>query len=91
MLRNKYFSILITLLFVLTLTGCGKKDKTAGTPDKIAYSDTVSVVTSKVTKKDIKLVKSFSSTLEGEDQGNIISKIPERITEINVKSGDYVK
>jgi RND family efflux transporter MFP subunit len=50
----------------------------------------VAVETAKVDKKDIKLVKSFSASLEGEEQENIISKISERIIEINVKSGQYV-
>jgi RND family efflux transporter MFP subunit len=89
MLRNKYFFSLFILLFVLFVSGCGKNGKT-DPPEKTAYADTVSVATTKVAKKDIKFVKSYSSTLEGEDQGNIISKIPERITEINVKPGQYV-
>jgi len=90
MLRYKYSFSVVVLLVLVIISGCGRKDKPDGTNDKIAYADTISVQTARVAKKDIKLIKSFSSTLEGEEQGNIISKIPERITDINVKPGEYV-
>jgi membrane fusion protein, multidrug efflux system len=84
------FTTLITLVIVFSIIGCGKKQKVEIDPDKVIYSDTVSVDTVRVSKQDIILVKTYSATLEGSEQANIISKIPERISRINVKVGDYV-
>jgi membrane fusion protein, multidrug efflux system len=89
MFNNKFILSIITLSFAFFTIGCGNKNNPAG-KEKLAYADTVSVETSKVEKKNIVLVKTYSATLEGEEQINIISKIPERISKINVKVGDYV-
>jgi RND family efflux transporter MFP subunit len=72
------------------MIGCGNKQKVEIDPNKVTYSDTVSVDTVRVSKQDIVLVKTYSASLEGVEQANIISKIPERITRIKVKVGDYV-
>lgn len=87
---TKYLFILLNISIFLMVVGCGKKDKSAAGNDKIVYADTVAVDTAIVSKKDIILVKTYSGTLEGEEQTSIISKIPERISKINVKVGDYV-
>jgi membrane fusion protein, multidrug efflux system len=86
----KYPLTLITLFIVLAVIGCGRKEKTGTDTEKINFIDTVSVDTARVIKKDIVLVKTYSATLEGVEQASIFSKIPERISKINVKVGDYV-
>jgi RND family efflux transporter MFP subunit len=90
MLNNKYIFSFIILSLALFIYSCGKKEKTDTINEKLIYADTVSVETVLAGKKDIKLVKSYAATLEGEEQANIISKIPERITTIKVKVGDFV-
>jgi membrane fusion protein, multidrug efflux system len=87
----KYLFTFITLVVVLTIIGCGNKQKVEFDPGKVTYADTVSVNTIRVSKQNIILVKTYSATLEGEEQANIISRIPERISKINVKVGDYVR
>jgi RND family efflux transporter MFP subunit len=86
---KKYLITLLTLSAVLILAGCSKKDAQDG-KEKIKYADTVAVNTAVVGKQDIILVKTYSATLEGEEQTSIFSKIPERISKINVKVGDFV-
>ena len=67
-----------------------KMQKTT-TTDKTTYTDTVSVETYSVETKEFSISKTFSGTLEGEEQANIIAKIAERIMNINARVGDYVK
>jgi RND family efflux transporter MFP subunit len=85
----KYLFTLLTLSVILLFVGCSKKDAPAG-KNKIVYADTVAVNTAIVGKQDIILVKTYSATLEGEEQTSILSRIPERISKINVKVGDLV-
>ena len=83
----------VSLVVILFLTqGCGGKSKQeTNLKDKTQYTDTISVEAQIVKPGEISVVKTFSGTLEGEEQANIIAKIPERIMKINVKVGDYVK
>lgn len=70
---------------------CGQK-KAEETKDlNLANLDTVAVKVAKSAISDIKLIKTFTGTLEGDDQANVVSKIPERITGIKVHIGDQVK
>ena len=91
-LENRLKSLmLIGLLFsILVVQSCGENPKENDT-DKTTYTDTVSVETKSVETKELAISKTFSGTLEGEEQANIIAKIPERIMKINTKVGDYVK
>lgn len=82
---------IISAVSLISLTGCGKKAETANGLDKTKYTDTITVETAKVSLNDVKVVKTFSANLEGQDQANLYSKIPERITDIKVKVGSYVK
>lgn len=93
--------LLENLLRILTITGlllsisvlqsCGEKTQENSGLDRTSYTDTVSVEAEKVQLRELSLLKTFSATLEGEEQANIISKIPERIMEIKVKVDDYVQ
>jgi len=79
------------LISILIIQSCGDKSKEASTTDKTQYTDTISVEAQIVNIGELSITKTFSGTLEGEEQANIIAKIPERIMAINVKVGDYVK
>jgi len=94
---KKIFQSCFKLVFVLILElslsviqSCGENPK-ENTSDKTSYTDTVSVETYFVETKELTISKTFSGTLEGEDQANIIAKIAERIMNINARVGDYVK
>ena len=87
----------LKLVFILALgltfnvlQSCGENPKENAT-NKTTYTDTVSVETYSVETKELTISKTFSGTLEGEDQANIIAKIAERIVNINARVGDYVK
>ncbi len=89
--RFKLASIAMLVVLLLIIQACGGKPKETNSPDKTKYIDTISVEAQQVGMKELALSKTFSGTLEGEDQANIIAKIPERITGIKIRVGDYVK
>jgi RND family efflux transporter MFP subunit len=91
-MRNlKKVKLIMSLAVVLFVTGCGANgdEKTEVTQKNV--TDTIAVTLANVEIKDLAVVKSFNGNLEGEEQANIVGKIPERITAVNVKVGDYVK
>lgn len=92
-LTRKVYSIKIFFASVaftsMLLTGCGKPqgeqkqqnaDLNATTPVEMAIAR----------REILSAAKQFSGTLEGEEQANIVAKISERITTINVHVGDAV-
>ena len=92
----KYIITIIFGVFLLSVTimlnsGCGSKGENKNQDKDLTQLDTVAVQVYRVTLSDIKLTKTFTGTLEGEEQANIVSKIPERITSINAQIGDNVK
>jgi len=82
-------------MFLLILSAfffqfCGDKPAETTEAGKTNFTDTVSVEAEEVVIRELITSKTFSGSLEGEEQANIISKIPERIMQINVKVGDYI-
>jgi RND family efflux transporter MFP subunit len=88
--RLTIFKLAGVVLSILIIQSCGEKAQENSSADKTEYTDTVSVEAEKVQSRELTFVKTFSGTLEGEEQANIISKIPERIMEIRVKVDEYV-
>ena len=88
--HQKFLLLPILVFSFIAIQACGEKPK-ENNVDKTHYTDTISVETQKVEVKELSISKTFSGTLEGEEQANIIGKISERIMKINVKVGDYVK
>jgi RND family efflux transporter MFP subunit len=90
-LENQLATLMIIgLIFsILIIQSCVEKPK-ENTIDKTTYTDTVSVVTQFAEKRELTVSKSFSGSLEGEEQANIIAKIAERIMKVNTKVGKYV-
>ena len=88
-IKQVFIAILIVALFVIQ--ACGEKPQETKITDKTIYIDTISVEAQIVELKELSLSKTFSGSLQGEEQANIIAKIPETITKIRVKVGDYVK
>ena len=87
---SSYFtSALIIATFLLQ--ACGEKKQELNTVDKTKYVDTVSVETEITSLRELNINKTFSGSLEGEEQANIISKIPERIMEIKIKELNVVR
>lgn len=84
-----FFSAALLMVIIFTV-GCGEKANENANEKKASVVDTIPVQTVKVEKKDLSISKTFSGTLEGEEQANIVAKIPERIVSIKVKVGDAV-
>ena len=84
----KYIAVATMLLLVAS---CAKKEEAEPVAKKNTDLDTIPVQVSKVELKEIALTKSFSGTLEGEEQANIVAKLPERIVAVKVKVGEIVK
>ncbi|MEO8233355.1 MAG: efflux RND transporter periplasmic adaptor subunit [Ignavibacteriota bacterium] len=87
----KLLPIAIFVFSLIVIQACGEKPKEISTVDRTTYVDTISIQAQLVETRELALSKTFSGTLEGEEQANIIAKIPERIMKIKVKVGDYVK
>lgn len=91
--KQSISSITTILLFItglLSFNACGEKNQESKSVDKTKFTDTVSVETEIAKLRELNITKTFSGTLEGEEQANIVSKIPERITEVKIKVGDFV-
>lgn len=73
----------------LALNGCGKPPGERKTQsDSMTSTTPVEVAT--VQRQTLSLTRQYTGTLEGEEQANIVAKISERITNINVHVGDDV-
>lgn len=83
--------MLLAAASLVILQSCGEKPKEISAVDKTTYVDTISIQAQVVETRELALTKTFSGSLEGEEQANIIAKIPERIMMIKAKVGDYVK
>ncbi|MEW6196348.1 MAG: efflux RND transporter periplasmic adaptor subunit [Bacteroidota bacterium] len=88
-IRNYFLPVII--LIALFFYSCGGSEETKENNSMNNVNDTIPVQTAKVELKDLKISKTFSGTLEGEEQANIVAKIPERITAIKIRVGESVK
>jgi membrane fusion protein, multidrug efflux system len=91
--RNKRMKKLLNLIMIFGITAflissCEKKEESKNV--KVTVSDTIAVQTANVEKINLQVAKYFSGNLEGEEQANIVAKIPERIVAIKVMVGDNV-
>ncbi|MDP4116846.1 MAG: efflux RND transporter periplasmic adaptor subunit [Bacteroidota bacterium] len=90
--RIKYLGLMIILaVSVLSFvsTGCKKKEEVKGSLN-FTENDTVAVKIVTAEVKDIQIVKTFSGSLEGKEQANVFSKVPERIVSLPIKVGSVV-
>ena len=92
--RNGLVKTVLLALIPLTLFGCGsaKKDQSR-VNDKMGVTtvDTVPVEVAVTGRMDLSVTKTFSATLEGEEQASIVAKISERITDVKVHVGESVR
>ena len=86
----KVLMLAVLILLVVVLQACGEKAQENNRP-KTEYTDTISVEAENVQLRELNLSQTFSGTLEGEEQANIVSKIPERIVGIKGRVDQYVQ
>ena len=89
--RIKQILGLMLLVTVFIIQACGEKPQETSAKDKTVYTDTISVEAITIQPNELAISKTFSGSLEGEEQANIIAKIPETIVKIRVKVGDFVR
>jgi RND family efflux transporter MFP subunit len=77
----------VTFIFLLIGCGSGSKDKPP-TDSAAAGSNIIPVEVASVLRQNLSVTKTFSGTLEGEEQANITAKLSERVTGIKVRVGE---
>jgi membrane fusion protein (multidrug efflux system) len=73
------------IIIIVSIFGCGSGAKDPK-PDA-AGSNVIPVEIAVAQRQSISAAKTFSASLEGEEQANIVAKISERVTSINVRVG----
>ncbi|HNS74536.1 MAG TPA: hypothetical protein PKI81_14080, partial [bacterium] len=84
---------LISVLAFSALTllgGCGKADEQAVAKAVGSGAEVVAVETARVERQALAVTKSYTGSLEGEAQANIVAKISERVTAIHGSVGQSV-
>lgn len=79
---------LLVISATLFGAGCRSKDTTAESAQTAARR--VPVETAVVAREDLALTRTYSGSLEGEEQANLVAKIAERVTAVKVQVGDHV-
>jgi membrane fusion protein (multidrug efflux system) len=91
-LNSKLFSIVVILIVVLMLfSGCGTKENDSKQSGNLGVGDSIPIQVATAQIKNLSVMKTYTGTLEGKEQANIVAKISERVTKINVQVGDAVK
>jgi RND family efflux transporter MFP subunit len=76
-------------MFILIGCGSGSKDKSLSDA-AAAGSNIIPVEVAPVVRQNLSVTKTYSGTLEGEEQANIVAKLSERVTGIKVHVGEAV-
>jgi membrane fusion protein, multidrug efflux system len=76
------------MVIAMYLSGCGTKGDNQKIASSTAPTDSIPVQVAAAQIKDLSVEKIYSGTLEGKEQANIVAKISERVTQINVHVGD---
>ncbi len=80
-----------TIFFIFILIGCGSGSKDRPQNDPAASgSNIIPVEVAPVVRQNLSVTKTYSGTLEGEEQANIVAKLSERVTDIKVRIGEPV-
>jgi RND family efflux transporter MFP subunit len=86
--------VLLVALFTtmyLSLGGCGADKKNPREKVTATEADTIPIRVAIAEKKDLVVSKTYSGTLEGVEQANIVAKISERVVGITKHVGDAVR
>ncbi len=92
-LRNKLLPMQIIISTTLAATffsGCGRTPNAEKKAGNLTFSR-VPVEIAIAHRQKLSVTRQFSGTLEGQEQANIVAKIPERVTSINAQVGQTVK
>ncbi len=85
------YSLLLLGAFTYLFVGCaGKKEDPQEENIKVKRSDSIAVFADKAEIQELTVTKTYTGTIEGEQQANIVSQLAERIVEIPVHVGSVV-
>lgn len=87
--KIKLISLLSALILVL-IVGCSNKQEQEKLKENEVLNQTVPVNVTVVKQKNLSEDKTYSGSLEGIEQADIVAKIAERIVEIDKKVDNYV-
>lgn len=85
-MNRKSFSGIITLIAILSLTGCKDKGQVVETPQEKVKLQAVAV-----TSRPVDQLGTFTGTVEAEIVNNIAPQTPMRIKKVYVEVGDHVQ
>lgn len=83
-------NLLAIVLLTILIVGCKSKTEERNDVKNILELDTIAVNAVNVEYRDITFFKTYTGSLEGEEQAYVIAKISERIVDIKIRVGDYV-
>jgi RND family efflux transporter MFP subunit len=83
-----YFAIFWMISATAFFYGC--KGKTSAAVNGQTTPRHVPVEVTVVQRENLSMTKTYSGSLEGEEQANLVAKIPERVTEIKAQVGDRI-
>ncbi len=89
-MKRSILLISFSLLALFCLAGCGSAEKKAAAGVVNSGTAVIPVETFAVGFTNLAVTKTYTGTLEGEAQANIVAKISERITGINAEVGKSV-
>jgi len=78
---------LVAVVLAALIAGCGPQKSNSGQPDGTDPRITVPVEIAAVKKGTLAVDRSYSATLEGQEQANIVPKISERIAAVHAQVG----
>ncbi|TYP52501.1 efflux RND transporter periplasmic adaptor subunit [Thermosediminibacter litoriperuensis] len=86
MIRKGFAALILFLILVMVVTGCGRKP-----PATAGAQKPVPVRVDRVTARDLAEYRSFPGTVEAAGQVTVTAKISGRVEAVLVKAGDKVK
>lgn len=84
-------SLMAIFIIAAAMIGCQNKNEEKVEVKNVLELDTIAVNADDVKFRDINLTKTFTGSIEGEEQAYVVAKISERIIAVKVKVGDYIE
>lgn len=89
--KSLHWAVIVTTAFIVS--GCGSRNQESAQNTNspvVAGAHIIPVEAAQIYRKDIAVTKTYTGSLEGEEQANIVAKISERIVAIKARTGESV-
>lgn len=84
-------SLMVAFIIAAAMIGCQSNTGEKVEVRNALELDTIAVNAADVKFRDINLAKTFTGSIEGEEQAYVVAKISERIIDVKVRVGDYIE